>query len=282
MTETSRNVDELKRLVLSQLDSSGVLSELRSTVKLHVMRTIKDELAEGSVTHPRNPRIQALMESERGQLLGELVLEFLRFYDLRDTMAMLQVEAGLGRLRPSETELASQCGLPVPNNELSILEQCLARHAEDLNYPPHHEIMRTDFDAVQEDTSPLPVMRPQAVAQDSPVFRSDPGDLSPPLPARDVISALSPMDNEVEKMRNISQEMERISLSSLAGQRYEDDGFDSEEETPRPRKFLTVKKKTDEVDAVLFESRDSPLRDLGEAPASAFPIDRNDFVEKVI
>ena len=285
MTENqvSRNVDELKRLVLSSLDSNGVLGELRATIKMHVMRAVKDELAESQIIHPRNPRVQALMDSDRGQLLGELVMEFLRFYDLRDTMAMLQIEAGLGRLRPSEAELATQCGLGLSShNSSSILEQCLARHPEDIHYAPHHEIAHSQFDAIQtEDSSPLPVIRPQTVAQDSPVFRSDPGDLSPPLPARDVMSDLSPMDKQVAQMRNLSQEIERISLSSLAGQRYEDEGFESEEETPRPRKLVT-NKKSDEIDAVLFESRDSPLRDLGEMPASRFPMDRNDLVEKII
>ena len=298
---SSRNMDELKRLVLSSMDASGILRELRSTIKLQVIKAINEEPTQGAMSHCRNPKIASLMDSDRGQLLTELVMDFLRFYGLTDTMAMLQVEAALPRIRPSESEIASQCGIPFTSiNNLSVLEQYLVQHQERVHYPPPHH----DLPGDTQESSPLPPVRSSVPAQDSPVFKSDSfggGDLSPPMATMDVynhLTAASPLDEspvsrpvdtslekDMAKMRNISQEIERISLSSLAGgrpgnsPRYDQDEFDSEDdETPRPR----TSKRADDADAVLFESRDSPLQDLGESPASAFPMDRNDVVEKVI
>lgn len=289
----SRNIDELKRLVISVLDRNGVLSDLRSKVKLHVTNAINEDSHAGLV-HQRNPRIASLMATERGQLLTELMVDFLRFYDLKDTLSMLLVEANLPRLRPSESELASQCGfVHAPTLDLCVLEQYLGRHPAEVHYAPQDEAPQTQFDVHAEPESPLPV-REVPVISDSPLFVSNRDDFSPPIATRDVLSGLdnSPvgidtsMEKDMMNLRNISRDMERISLTSLApgrmddSPRYEDDGFDSEEDVSPTRPEQRSRMRDNDPDAVLFESRESPLRDLGEAPASLFPMDRNDIVEK--
>jgi hypothetical protein len=298
----SRNIDELKRLVISVLDRNGVLSDLRSKVKLHVTNAINED-PHAPIVHQRNPRIASLMATERGQLLTELMVDLLRFYDLKDTLSMLLVEANLPRLRPSEAELASQCGfVHSPTLDLCVLEQYLARHPNEVHYAPQGEAPQTQFDVHAEpdiDSSPL-LVREAALISDSPLFVSNRDDFSPPIATRDVLSGLdepgdtSPVgiDTSMEKdmisLRNISRDMERISLTSLApmrmedSPRYENDEFDSDEDVSPTRPEQNRSRMRDnDPDAVLFESRESPLRDLGEASASLFPMDRNDIVEKV-
>jgi hypothetical protein len=286
----SRNVDDLKRLVLSSLQSNGVINELRATIKKHVIGSINESEIPLS-NHTRNPRVAALLASDRGQLLTEVVMEFLQFYDLRDSLAMLQMEAGLERLRPSEAQLAEQCGLGrVPNLNSSILEQCFQRHPEELHYPPHHELPKTQFDipTVEEDaSSPLPPIR--LPVNDSPVFKSNEpittDDFSPPLATtKDMITHLDltppeiSSERDVGTLRNIYDAMERVSLTSLKNP-YDDEPFDSDQdETPRPRR--NHQRRTDD-DAVLFDSRDGDFVSAGVVvPASYCPLDRGDMVEK--
>jgi hypothetical protein len=270
---SSRNIDELKRLVITALDRCGVLSDLRSTVKLHVARAINED-PQAPLMHQRNPRVTQLLASDRGQLLVELVVEFLRFYDLKDTVSMLLVEGNLPRLRPSETEVASRCGFSRSlSQDVSLLEQLLS------------------FRQQQEDRVPL------LEAEDNiiPAF-------SPPQDVSD--DASSPvtntsLDGEMRKMRNISQEIERISLGSTNrfvqdedpadSPRYEDD-FDSApsvvgisarefveeiDVTPLPR---AKRNGFTQDDDVLFASRES-LKELGVAPSRLFPMEKNDRVE---
>jgi hypothetical protein len=308
---SSRNIDELKRLVISALDRNGVLSELRSTIKVHVARAINED-PNGTVVHQRNARIGALLNTDRGQLLTELIVEFLRFYDLKDTLAMFLVEGRLSKLRPSEAELASQCGVSLSHTSgLSVIEQYLLQHSSHVRYEAHHELSSNVFDThvPDGDSSPLPTREDVEVDHESPLFRGNaPENVSPTVAARDLLSNLeehstSPLgvntslENDMARMRNISQEIERISLSSLApgmatfdsdSPRYDGDKFESDEENDASPEYRTTKRTSsnprneDDPDAVLFESRESPLRDLGEAPGNLFPIDRNDFVEKAM
>jgi hypothetical protein len=242
--EPSRNIDELKRLVITALDRSGVLSELRSTVKLHVARAINED-PQGVMCHQKNEKFSRLMSAEKGQLLTELVVEFLRFYDLKDTLAMLVMEGSLPKLRPSENEIAAQCGLRGSHQDLSLLEQLLepARAAA------------TSSSSSPDSTS-------------SPVNKS--------------------LEGEMTKMRNISQEIERISLGSTnrfvqdEEDAYDQDDFDSapsltarEDVTPVSR----IKRNSFVAeDEVLFASRES-LKELGVAPSRLFPVEDCDRVE---
>ena len=285
----SRNIDELKRLVITALDKSGALAELRSSVKLQVSRAISED-PQVPLVHQKNERMAALMATERGQLLTELVVEFLRFYDLKDTLAMMTVEAALPRLRPSETELAAQCNCSY-SQEMSVIEQYLARHTNELHFAPHHAMRHNQFDA------DVPIQTPEPLIADSP---SQPAIDESPLviPQRQTIDEFSPtspgntsVEIDMQRMRNISQEIERISLGSAAlgptadSPRYDQDEFEPESPQVSKKKSasLTMKRsglKSFDDDDVVIESRES-LKDLGEAPASKFPIDQNDKFEPV-
>jgi hypothetical protein len=254
-SEPSRNIDELKRLVITALDKSGVLADLRSNVKLHVSRAINED-AHSPLVHPRNARINALMGTDRGQLLTELILEFLRFYDLKDTLSMLMVEAGLPRLRPSEVELSKQCGFSFqPTVGLSVLEQFLSRKPEAAEYAPHHSLGDSGFDIHAE--------------------------------APTETSVNTSLDADMEKLRTISQQMEILSSQpEEESPRYEDDEFDQAsaasskdfEKSPMPLRKGNLTSVVD--DDVLFESRES-LRNLGETPATNHPIEKNDHIERL-
>lgn len=275
---SSRNIDELKRLVITALDRSGVLSELRSTVKLHVARAINEESQGPSIAaaHQRNSKIGQLMASDRGQLLAELVVEFLRFYDLKDTLSMLLVEGNLPKLRPSELELASQCGIGGSiSQDLSLLEQLLSyRHEPAVG---------------AQERSPPPIATEIPVPSFSPEEDSDPSSSSP---LRTGANHNTSLEGDMAQMRNISQEIERISLGSTNrfvqdeqdSPRYQDDDFDSAPSVPEFPEEIDItplpraKRSSFTDDDVLFASRES-LKELGVAPSRLYPIDRNDIVE---
>ena len=246
--EPSRNIDELKRLVITALDRSGVLSELRSTVKLHVARAINEDPQGGIMCHQKNEKFSRLISAEKGLLLTELVVEFLRFYDLKDTLAMLVAEGSLPKLRPSENEIAAQCGLRGSHQDLSLLEQLLE---------PARAAAATTTSSSPDSSS------------SSPVNKS--------------------LEGEMAKMRNISQEIERISLGSTnrfvqdEEDAYDQDDFDSAPPSLSAREDVTpvarIKRNSFVAeDEVLFASRES-LKELGVAPSRLFPVEDCDRVE---
>ena len=271
-SSSTRNIDELKRLVISALDENGVLTELRSTVKLHVTRAINED-AHSPLVHARNPKMAALMATDRGQLLTELIVDFLRFYQLKDTLSMFSIEASLPRLRPSETELAGQCGFShSPSVDLSVLEQYLSQQPE-VRYAPQHPIANPPEIDIQ-------------VPDDSVENESD-----------DSVVINTSLETDMDKLRKISMQMNEI--AEEPSPRYPDDfdaassssssggggGISSRllDEDASPLPVLTkrdVRKSSflDDDDDVLFESRDS-FRALGESPASDHPISLNDHIE---
>ena len=295
-SEPSRNIDELKRLVITALDKNGVLAELRSTVKLHVTRAINED-AHSPLSHPRNPRVSSLMSTDRGQLLTELIVEFLRFYDLKDTLSMLLVEAGVPRLRPSEAELSNQCGFTYqPTVELSVLEQYLTRQPQ-VNYAPHHNLGESEFDIHAESVSPTKdELEPVAPIIATPDM-VDANDTS-------LVGVNTSLESDMQQMRNISRHMERIGRLEPPEElspRYDEDEFeaasvsssgqvetvsaalvhDDFDESPMPASRKGNGSMNSLMDdEVLFESRES-LRNLGESPASVNPIDKNAHIERL-
>ena len=268
-TIPSRNIDELKRLVITALDKNGVLSELRTTVKLHVTRAInEDNQTNGSTSmvHRRGAKIAALMGSERGQLLTELVIDFLRFYDLNDTLSMFLVEGNLPRLRPSETELATQCGFRFsPTAGLSVLEQCLVQQPG-VHFAPQHPDVASRFDThVPSDTGMiLKSVQELAVEEDE---QDVPDDDST---GRGKLN--TSLEKDMSRMRRISHEINRISESNRFGE------FSGSDASPLPSRSQGFSNPID--DNVLFESRES-FKNLGESPARNHPIDLNDHIESL-
>ena len=288
----SRNIDELKRLVITALDRNGVLSELRTTVKLHVTRAINEETqAKGSASmvHQRGAKLAALMGTERGQLLTELVVDFLRFYDLNDTLSMFLVEGNLPRLRPSESELATQCGFRfAPTAGLSVLEQYLVQQPG-VHFAPQQANVASRFDThVPSDTEVL-VKTVEQVVDDAELDIPE-GDVD------DRGKLNTSLEKDMNRMRLISNEINRISdvkrFDNFSGSdasdspRYEDDfegsptdtGLDGLDASPLPSRSQGFSNPID--DNVLFESRES-FKNLGESPARQHPIDLNDHIESL-
>ena len=275
-----RNMEELKRLVLSALDKNGVLADLRSTVKLHVTRAINEDPSVAIVPQPASARVSLLMSTERGKLMTELIVDFLRHYELKDTLCMLLSEAGLSKLRPSETEIANQCGFNyAPNIDLAVIEQLLSRQG-----PPAASPYAADD---SPPTYHLPAVSPPGAF----VASSDDAMLPESPPSRlEGDSLLLPvntsLENDMEQMRRISAEIDRISKDDSP--RYQDD-FDEQfsprqpdDVSPLPQGPLKPAHRMDFLsdDNVLFESRES-FKDLGETPAYMHPIDQHDHVESL-
>ncbi len=178
---SSRNVDELKRLVISAMDKNGALAHLRSTVKLHVTRIINnEEIPSDQIEHRPSEKLLGLIATERGQLLAELIADFLQTYELKDSLSMFLSEANMNRsIRPSARELASLCRVP-HSTSASVLEQCLMGTHEN-----------------HSDESPLHL--PTTVSEASPQVYSPP-DINPN----------TSLENDMNQLHGISETISNI------------------------------------------------------------------------
>lgn len=180
---SSRNVDELKRLVISAMDKNGALAQLRSTVKLHVAKIINnEEIPPDQIEHKPSEKLLGLIATERGQLLAELIADFLQTYELKDTLSMFLSEANMNKsIRPSGRELASLCRVP-HSISASVLEQCLMGSQEP-----------------QSDESPLHM--PTNISNDE----GSPQVYSPPD-----INPNTSLENDMHQLQGISEAISNI------------------------------------------------------------------------
>ena len=171
---------------------------------------------------------------------------------------MFSIEASLPRLRPSETELAGQCGFShSPSVDLSVLEQYLSQQPE-VRYAPQHPIANPPEIDIQ-------------VPDDSVENESD-----------DSVVINTSLETDMDKLRKISMQMNEI--AEEPSPRYPDD-FDAASSSSSSGGGGGISSRLLDEDAsplpVLTKRdvRKSSFRALGESPASDHPISLNDHIE---
>jgi len=122
-----RNIEELKSLVLSTLETNGVLGQIRAQLRANVYKAI--DCDEDKVSSTGSPGNSKLMKSQHGRLIAEIVAEFFVFHDFRHSLSVFIPEASLGRERRSRNDVASDAGLSDVVSDSSILEQLIAAAA---------------------------------------------------------------------------------------------------------------------------------------------------------
>jgi len=122
MSNSEKNVEELKSLVVHTLETNGVLGQIRAHLRANVYKAIDCEEEQGNAV--QRP-MSKLMKSPLGQLMAEIVAEFFEFYGFRHSLSVFLPECNLGRDRRSRTEVASDAGLGRVLPEVSILEQII-------------------------------------------------------------------------------------------------------------------------------------------------------------
>jgi len=119
-----RNIEELKSLVLSTLETNGVLGQIRAQLRANVYKAI--ECDEDQVSAAASPGHSKLMKSQHARLIAEIVAEFFVFYDFKHSLSVFIPEVSLGRERRNRIDVASDAGLSDVALDSSILEQLIA------------------------------------------------------------------------------------------------------------------------------------------------------------
>ena len=117
------NFEELKRMVLGTLEKKGVLGELRATIRSHVCEAVDRDDYEQEKT-------KAASLISGGEVLAELVAEFLEFYDLHNALKIFSPEISLPSMRRTRNELASLYGLQSIDSKQSILHHLVPQVIE--------------------------------------------------------------------------------------------------------------------------------------------------------
>jgi hypothetical protein len=122
----SRNLDELKRQIVQNLDKNGKLGELRSEIKLEIFKIIENKKI--------NLKNNFNSINSNNLKYFELIAEFLKFHNLKDSLNLFLYETNLNKIRPTEIEVSQEFNLLNYSNNTSILEQLI--HPESSHHHP--------------------------------------------------------------------------------------------------------------------------------------------------
>ena len=87
-------MEELKEMVIKNLDSQGVLDSIRAQLRANVFQAILSQEGKPGVSLPANDASR-IMETERGQACAELLREFMGKSGLRQTLGVFAAETKL-------------------------------------------------------------------------------------------------------------------------------------------------------------------------------------------
>jgi hypothetical protein len=122
MAAGEKNIEELKSLVVTTLETNGVLGQIRAQLRANVYKAIDEDETRPKPMH-RPPA--KLKRRPLGHLMAEIVAEFFDFYQFRHSMSVFVPESNLGHKRRSRAEVATECGLGRVLQVVSILEQII-------------------------------------------------------------------------------------------------------------------------------------------------------------
>eukprot|EP00961_Rhodomonas_salina_P171772 2316354-Rhodomonas_salina.1 len=137
--------DELKELVKVSLQQTGVLSSIKAQLRVYpadscgstltgrlqaaVFKVVNDEQSLKASNPP-----PAVMNTSEGALAADLVREFLEFYKLHSSLAVLIPEAGLDQDYPGRHPLAARLGVP-DDPGCPLLVRLLSAHTSNPGAP---------------------------------------------------------------------------------------------------------------------------------------------------
>eukprot|EP00403_Amphidinium_massartii_P027861 CAMPEP_0178392198 /NCGR_PEP_ID=MMETSP0689_2-20121128/11557_1 /TAXON_ID=160604 /ORGANISM="Amphidinium massartii, Strain CS-259" /LENGTH=422 /DNA_ID=CAMNT_0020012769 /DNA_START=28 /DNA_END=1293 /DNA_ORIENTATION=- len=108
---------ELKLLVVKTLETNGILGQIRAQLRANVYKAIDAEGVAQSVSK--------LHTSSVGQLMFEIVVDFLEFYGFQHSLSVIHPESGIKVGAKSRSDLAVDAGLLRQSADASVLEQLL-------------------------------------------------------------------------------------------------------------------------------------------------------------
>eukprot|EP00128_Syssomonas_multiformis_P005144 Colp12_sorted_trinity150504_noHs@5491 len=130
---------ELQELVTKTLEASGVIGKIRAQLRANVFLALDQQ--EKAASHVQdNPRLRSLLHTAEGRNAFDLIREFLEFYNLEYTLAVLVPEAHLATTHKARDTLVRDLGLSpskLDHNKpvlLSVLEGNQVRMSAEDSY----------------------------------------------------------------------------------------------------------------------------------------------------
>lgn len=120
---STTNFEELKATVFKNLESSGVLAQIRAQLRRSVYQAIdcQDGICQGA---------QKLCEAPWALICAELIIEFFEYHGLQHSLCVFQTEAQLRLLRRGRDAIATDAGLGQITEGNSLLQQLISRYYE--------------------------------------------------------------------------------------------------------------------------------------------------------
>ena len=107
-------MDDLKNLVISSLETNGVLGQVRAQLRSCVFKAIdnQDQVeSKKSSFHWENPLAKKMRDTKESSLCAEMIQEFMEFYRLKYSLAIFGPEANINKPTEDRSALAKKIGV---------------------------------------------------------------------------------------------------------------------------------------------------------------------------
>ncbi|KAG9415435.1 hypothetical protein AC1031_008877 [Aphanomyces cochlioides] len=130
MTATTTSTSELKAMVTKTLEVQGVLGNLKAQLRAAVYKAIHHD------TSPEeNPLKRTLLATHSSQVALSIVVEFLRHFQLDQTLSVLTAETSISEaeLTLCRADVAKSLNVGLPNSPTALLTEWVSKTMENKN-----------------------------------------------------------------------------------------------------------------------------------------------------
>lgn len=123
-------MDDLKNIVIQNLEQEGTLGALRAQLRARVFKAIENYADSNSKQAAgfqwQNPAASKLQEDPDAHLVALLVRDYLEHYKMDYSLSVYQPEAAIQNETTTKNDLASKCGLTAQSDQpllVTLLKQ---------------------------------------------------------------------------------------------------------------------------------------------------------------
>ena len=144
-------MESMKDLVIQALESKGVLGQIRARLRSAVFKIVDEQDQQykfGCGLKWENPLLYKILETKIGQLLSEIIREFMEYFRMDYSLSIFIPECGISPERLKKEEILGKIGVKDENMEffqrlqLPLLYYIIFYFLDDLNKNPN-KVMET-------------------------------------------------------------------------------------------------------------------------------------------
>ena len=160
---------EFREVLVRNLESRGVLNKLKAELRANVFLAMDQQEGEETTSPLLAPKVSSYSQTREGQLMLELVREFLKFYELDYSLAVFEPECNLEHVSSNREQLTSDLGVKPSHSERPLLHQLVfSSPSPQSRRPP---------------TNPNPERAPTIPTKTAPPTQAQVSDLTPSVSA---------------------------------------------------------------------------------------------------